>query len=237
MMAGLKRKRGFFGLVGPMQLAMGEEGAERQLQDFEQDVDDSLRDLENRLEKSGEEINSELASIQTSITNVQSASSTTSIDVSQIQAEIDDINGRLSPIIIRGYLTPSTAYSQFAVTSQFITYAEGAIGAGGGYINIGEDGLYQINATFTAQNSGGSNPRYVIWEIAGEPNGGGFSILARVNSARFSTTNTQEVACSASTVHRFTNGDRIWFRPGSTGTTTTAANPDNLIFSVVRVSE
>ena len=224
---GLKGMRGYF---------EGDEGP-RNVQEFEQDVDQTFRDLREEIAETNtttaaavEEVSEAASSNTTNITTINA-------DISGVQGQIDDINSRLSPIVIRGYLTPNTAYAQFAVTSLFVTYAEGAIGSGGGYITVAADGLYQINAVFTAQNSGGSNPRYVIWKIAGEPNGGGFSILARTNGARFSTTTTQEVACSASTVHRFTSGDRIWFRPGATGTTTTAANPDNLVFSVVRVSE
>ena len=220
LIKGLQRKRGYFNLDGD---------TERQMQDFEQDTDDSLRALSDQIDRVRTEAVESKEETQAEVKRVSEETAGQNTRISELDDRVTALENPPAAPYLYAQLDDG-AYAQNTNIPLTESESRGDISVGANTVTVNEDGLYTITLATEAQSSSSVSPR----EISIDLQRSGVTV-SRMNNTRWSTSTSDLVLIEAAWTGHFTNGQTIRFSCASGGTTTIAGG--SLIRSNVTIAK
>ena len=218
---GLQRKRGYFNLEGD---------TERQMQDFEQDTDDSLRALSDQIDRVRTEAVESKEETQAEVTRV-------SEETSGQNAQIGELDDRVTALEAVGALWRGNFQLGQSVASGFPFLMDqqetsGNISFNGTTeVTINEDGLYTVLWSFYGtRNSTSATPSLPVSLRVNAVT------VAGAVSIRYSTSSSAPGATNGAVSTRLSQGDVIDFSSGTSSLTPTI-NANRQTVSIAKVGE
>jgi len=223
LIKGLQRKRGYFNLEGD---------TERQMQDFEQDTDDSLRALSDQIDRVRTEAVESKEETQTEVTLV-------SEETSGQNAQIGDLDDRVTalenpPLTPHAHMRPvdeadilDDGYMNFSIVT-----TRGNISVGADAITINEDGIYQVDQIGSWSTASAAAPSIISFDCMA----GGVTV-ARPGGTRFNTNTGNVIPIQFGFSWYLEAGDTIQFQNVSGSTISPIASASSNRITVTKVGE
>jgi len=221
---GLQRKRGYFNLEGD---------TERQMQDFEQDTDDSLRALSDQIDRVRTEAVESKEETQAEVTRVSEETAGQNTQIGELDDRVTALEN--PPDAPYGYAR-GIASSVVADTNRLPfdtpTLRGGMTVASDAWV-IPEDGVYQISAIGAWRTGNTANPSNVVIRFRRN----GSSTLADTLTRRWNTNTGNVVGIDASIARYLVEGDTIFFENRSGNTLTQSTTASQTVYTIVKVGE
>lgn len=220
MPRGLFRKKGYF----------SEEGLDRQLQDLEQDVDDSLRALSTELEAVKATTKTTLEKNEEDIKETSEVANRTSSDTSALDSRVTALEAPQPHV--EGNFALSTAYTNAANVVIASSTTQGGMTVVSDTVVVPEDGLYLISFVIKGTQTATANPLNTGMRV--QVNG---SNVLWASSVRYSASTSDPQNIQGTITKKLIASDVIRWRSPSSAALTTTANAEENSFSVTKVSE